>query len=424
MSTVCTLLESNRKAVQEHENEMAEVVIVCEPEQASLMMGGLHPRGSLYERPINIDTAKAQHAEFRNQLRAHGVRVLTVREILAYNVEDNVSARVDLEDLAFSALDYEMAAGHKVDELAKEDRKFISDDYKREVIEKMGVGQLVDTIMTNPTVHLTPSHRDTGLFASYTFEPLSNLVYTRDQQITTCKGIVMGRLRSQQRQREVQVMKFCITKLGLNVVGEIREPGFLEGGDFFPLGADLAMLGIGLRSNAAAASQLMEEDLLGTRRFAVVRDDFDQDQDRMHLDCVFSVLSDTCCIMLENIMGEASPTRRLVDEYERDPATGKYKMVRQGVELAAYMRGEGYHIVPITAEHQLAYACNVLNLGDSRVISVHAPSARQIVKSPHFKGDVRVIDFSSITSMYGSVHCASQVVRRMPRRLMPTPAQE
>lgn len=31
---------------------------MCEPEQASLMMGGLHPRGSLYERPINIDIAK------------------------------------------------------------------------------------------------------------------------------------------------------------------------------------------------------------------------------------------------------------------------------------------------------------------------------------------------------------------------------
>jgi hypothetical protein len=42
------------------------------------------------------------------QLRAHGVRVLTVRDILAYNVEENVSARVDLEDLAFTALEYEV----------------------------------------------------------------------------------------------------------------------------------------------------------------------------------------------------------------------------------------------------------------------------------------------------------------------------
>jgi hypothetical protein len=32
---------------------------------------------------------------------------------------------------------------------------------------------------------------------------------------------------------------------------------------------------------------------------------------------------------------------------------------------------------------------------------VHAPSARQIVNHPAFKGDVRVIDFSSITSMVG-----------------------
>lgn len=64
LGTVVNLLEG-KKAIQEHENEIAEVVIVCEPEQASLMMGGLHPRGSLYERPVNIDSARAHHAEFR-----------------------------------------------------------------------------------------------------------------------------------------------------------------------------------------------------------------------------------------------------------------------------------------------------------------------------------------------------------------------
>lgn len=119
-------------------------------------------------------------------------------------------------------------------------------------------------------------------------------------------------------------------------------------------------------------------------------------------------------------MGEASPTRRLVDEYVRDPATGRYSLARQGIELACYMRGEGYSIIPITGAHQLAYGCNVLNLGASRILSVHAASARQICKHPDFKGDVRVIDFSSITSMYGSVHCASQVVMRVPASRLPT----
>jgi hypothetical protein len=47
----------------------------------------------------------------------------------------------------------------------------------------------------------------------------------------------------------------------------------------------------------------------------------------MHLDCVFSVLGEDVCLMLEDIMGEASPTRRLVDEYVRD-ASGKYSLAR------------------------------------------------------------------------------------------------
>ena len=38
------------------------------------------------------------------------------------------------------------------------------------------------------------------------------------------------------------------------------------------------MIGVGLRSNYEACQQLMERDLLGTRRLAVVRDDFEQHQ--------------------------------------------------------------------------------------------------------------------------------------------------
>lgn len=56
--------------------------------------------------------------------------------------------------------------------------------------------------------------------------------------------------------------------------------------------------------------------------------DLTHTQDRMHLDCVFSIVGDDCCIMLEDIMGEASPLRRLVDEYVRNPATGEYTLRR------------------------------------------------------------------------------------------------
>ena len=95
-----------------------------------------------------------------------------------------------------------------------QDKVYVSDQYKRVVLEHMSIEQLIDTLMINPTVHLSPSYRDTGLSASYTFQPLSNLVYTRDQQITGCKGIITGRLRSAQRQLESELMRFCFKKLG------------------------------------------------------------------------------------------------------------------------------------------------------------------------------------------------------------------
>ena len=64
------------------------------------------------------------------------------------------------------------------------------------------------------------------------------------------------------------------------------------------------------------------------------------------------------------------------------------------------------------------YGCNVLNLGNSRIISVHAHTARQIVRDKHFRGDVQIIDFTPITSMYGAVHCSSQARPRSLTRPM------
>ena len=76
-SAINLLAGGGTTAVQEHENETAEIVIVCEPQGTSLMMGGLHPRASLYERPVNLDAAKSAHAEFRQVMREAGVKVQT-----------------------------------------------------------------------------------------------------------------------------------------------------------------------------------------------------------------------------------------------------------------------------------------------------------------------------------------------------------
>lgn len=39
---------------QVHEDDPAEVIIVCEPDLNNNVMGSIHPHGALYERPVNV----------------------------------------------------------------------------------------------------------------------------------------------------------------------------------------------------------------------------------------------------------------------------------------------------------------------------------------------------------------------------------
>lgn len=56
-----------------------------------------------------------------------------------------------------------------------------------------------------------------------------------------------------------------------------RDSGvFLEGGDFIVLDNDVSVLQVGNRSNMAAAQFLMDQDLLGTSKFAVIRNEHDK----------------------------------------------------------------------------------------------------------------------------------------------------
>jgi N-dimethylarginine dimethylaminohydrolase len=307
------------------------------------------------------------------------------------------------------------------------DAFFVGEEYKRSVLEAMSAEQLADVSLCGPTVHVMPSYRDTGFTARYSFDPLTNVQYTRDTAVTTARGVVLTRLRSLQRQFEVELLAFCFEKLGMPVVGAIKAPGFLEGGDFFMAGR-VAFVGVGMRSNAEAAQQLMDGDLLGTRYVALVRDDYERDQARMHLDCMFNIVGDDVCLLAEDVIGEASPVRRTVDEYERvvdgDAAAQpgqRYVQRRSGVEFSRYLRDAGFNIVPISREHSLHYGCNVLNLGDSVILASHAESARKLVRCPAFHGRVQLVDFADVTAMYGGLHCSSQVVRRTPAAQLPTP---
>ena len=67
------------------------------------------------------------------------------------------------------------------------------------------------------------------------------------------------------------------------------------------------------------------------------RDEFDKNQDRMHLDTVFNVIDSKRVIALEDILGKESPKRRLVDVYVKG-AEQSYSKGTSGVEFSEFLK--------------------------------------------------------------------------------------
>lgn len=390
------------------ENDLAHVAVVHTPAQEA-RMGALHPGGMLYEKPINHE-ASEHHASLGRALRRHGVQVHNAVEVLAERCAQHPEEMVAV---AVETLTYRFEGDRAA--LSRDARYQLSDEYKREVLAHQSPEALAEVILTRPTVVLRASARNTELeVVDFRFNPLGNLVFTRDQQITTAKGVVLGRMNSPQRAAEVQVMGLVWRQLGVDVIGTVPEPERLEGGDFISLGhRGLSLIGTGLRTTNGAAQWLMDNDLLGTRRVGVVRDEHDRNQERMHLDTVFNVVNEHVVVLEERLMGPRTRFTRVVDEYERDDETGAYRLAREEVPFEEFLRGEGYTIVPVTPEQQQAYMINFLNVGGGHLISVNEGLEELLARAGVAAPDVHVeyIEFDGVKRMYGAAHCGTQVAR-------------
>ena len=57
-------------------------------------------------------------------------QVLTVREILQFDVDTSITARIKLERMAMKALKYVIGGTGNIDDLEECDRKYVTDEYK------------------------------------------------------------------------------------------------------------------------------------------------------------------------------------------------------------------------------------------------------------------------------------------------------
>ncbi|MFC1628827.1 dimethylarginine dimethylaminohydrolase family protein [Gemmatimonadota bacterium] len=120
-----------------------------------------------------------------------------------------------------------------------------------------------------------------------------NSIFTRDSALIVGDGYVRVRMGLASRQGETLWMSDHLDGLGYHCIGEIEEPGTLEGGDVIMMG-DVAFAGLSCRTNQSGIEQL-STILSGTGvelRVAPVADD------AMHIGGVMSAIGSRrvlCC---------------------------------------------------------------------------------------------------------------------------------
>jgi arginine deiminase len=417
------------KFTQLSESTPAKTIIVQVSKMESFICS-LNPAASLYEDVTDEDEIRKCFKSLKDYLKTMGIKLITVEEALL--LKENSS---ELMELAKNALNYERET--KKEEIKEEENKkkrkssfddyckYSSEEYKEKVLKKFTKKNLINIILTRPTMKLKHIKTDTFIEStSITFCPLGNLVFCRDQQITTQKGVVIGRSRTSQRKYEHIIMKQVFKNLKVDIIGEVKE-GYIEGGDFFVARENLSMLGFGFRSDIIGANYLMEKDLLGTRYMALSYDENDKDQQRMHLDTYFNILNDNNALVIDfDEVGkhENKIIDRKVYYFDNDKdakeitsdkemiknKVGEYKLVKIYDSFYKFLDEMKFNYIKITHQEQKEYMINFLNIGNNTVISVNKDLEKKV---KDLGITVKYFDCQPILNMYGGMHCMTQVSR-------------
>jgi hypothetical protein len=85
--------------------------------------------------------------------------------------------------------------------------------YVEQSVRQYHPEQLFNVIMQRPIMRISTTPSNTGFASQYGIRPLMNLLFMRDQTITTAQGRVLMRLQSAQRRHESVVVEAVLNKL-------------------------------------------------------------------------------------------------------------------------------------------------------------------------------------------------------------------
>ena len=186
------------------------------------------------------------------------------------------------------------------------------------------------------------------------------------------------------------------------------------------------MLGVGLRTSMKGAEYIMKNDFVGTRYMAIIYDGEDKDQQRMHLDTYFNILSDKYAVVLDfDDVQKYYPDKKIErkvylydneanesiesDNSEVPKSIGRYKLINIYEKFYTFLEKRlKYKLIKVTHKQQMDYMINFLNIGNNEILSVNK-ELKSVTKESNT--NIIYLEFKPILNMYGAIHCITQVSR-------------
>ena len=394
----------------------------------------LAPSPFLFERPFRVRDAIKEHENLEEVMKGNGVRVELLSDLVSRKSDSRRTFRKLLEDKILKSVVF---YGNK------EDTGAAKAELKRN-LPSLDSLTLFNILTLEPSVDLK---RETPGFTKYptiySNIPLANLYFMRDQQAVGSKGVVIGRMKKEQRMRETEITEFVIRfAFGEKSIAKIDENGFFEGGDFIPAD-DFCLIGTGQRTDENGAFQAINSDVLDYDEYCVIenpeysfpKSSKSNSMINMHLDTYFNIAGDGVAVGSVETMKKA-----IARVYTKDDgkATSQEKTT-----LYDYLRSKDFSIIDLTLSEQLSYSSNFLTISDKKIIVANVSDILKLLMKGHrFPADIekriskelnangrnrlfpnrndvrdlgidyQQVELSQLTGGYGGAHCMTASLER------------
>ncbi len=169
-------------------------------------------------------------------------------------------------------------------------------------------------------------------------------VYTHDASLPTDFGLIVLRAGKLNRMAEGQQHKAFCGELGIPTLSEIIDPGTTEAGDMVWLDSKTLLIGHGYRTNLAGIRQMRE--ILTPHGVEVLKAPLPYGAGPAE------------CLHLMSLIS-------LLDEH-----TALVDLPWLAVETVELLKSRGYKFIAIEAAERETLACNVLALGNKRLLAI------------------------------------------------------